>query len=155
MVKISTLACSILCSAISTAAFADIDCKPTETLGVKGLACVNELPTSQTIVSFREMPGWNGNASLVMIDMCSVPSGSVPTSSDPNTPAVSLTQNQIVEMKPTACIRRVCTQDMSAFSFRISGIPIIPITAGFGLGFSFGFSLSQFEVTCSLLGDQK
>jgi hypothetical protein len=149
------LSLSIASAFASANAFASIDCATSNTLGIKGLACVNSQPNSQTVVTFREMPGWGGNSSLVMVDMCQVAAGSIAPSEDLANPITALSQNQIVEMNPTACIRRVCTQDMSSFSFRVSGLPIIPITAGFGIGISFGFSFAKFEVSCSLLGEEK
>jgi hypothetical protein len=129
-------------------AYAEINC---ETLppssGIGSLNCYNGNNKTQTIVTFREMPSWDTNASLLVVQMCQYPLGSFQESTSSSVPAEILTPENFTNKEPISCLRRYCTQNLEHFSFEVSNIPI-PITGGFVLGISFGFSKSNFQVNC-------
>jgi hypothetical protein len=98
-------------------------------------------------VDFRRMPSWNGNADLILVEMCryqdlnGIPQGQTQV-------AVS-NQGELPPMseKAVSCKRRYCTQRTDSFSIKINAIPI---PFGFLVArFWIGYQEENFEVVCS------
>jgi hypothetical protein len=103
-------------------------------------------------VLFRKMPAWNGNADLLLIDMCEYsPEGfqlvedQLTVSADGKLPA------EDPRLQPISCARKYCTEKSNAFGIAINALPI-PI-GWVSVKLWLGYQYEHFRVACESLED--
>jgi hypothetical protein len=91
------------------------------------MLCRNTSPKGVSSVLFRNMPPWNGNSGITIIDICE---GEIPKTLEPK----------------QGCYRRQCSQAVDHLSMRFGPIiiPISPVNTVIG----FSFVHSFFEIHC-------
>jgi hypothetical protein len=131
----------------TTYALAAIDCS-TVKHPYPGYVCRSVDTSLPTLVTFRKMPAWAGNASFLIIDACEYPED---TDLSPSSSEGYLRDNHKLELEndPIKCIRRYCSDDNQYVRLDVRGIPIPIYFVTTYL--SFGFQHTNFEVRCESL----
>ena len=137
IVKITTILALLH---ISLQGYAQINCK-SETAGYR--VCQGE-GLKQVIV--RRMPSWNGQASLMMMDICSLPRHVERHLPDEG---YALTEGTVEFPEGTHCQQQYCSEDHEWFSISADAVTLLlPQASPLEVELSLTFSWQKFELRC-------
>jgi hypothetical protein len=104
-------------------------------------------------VTFRKMPSWGSNASLLLVEICRLRGGEEYLATE-GTNGVYLQDfenaQDFLDLPAEECLREFCSEDVEKLSFKLDKA-IIPLPIAVGrleLGIAIGFDKSRFELRC-------